>query len=144
MQLSRPGWEGAEGVEGNCKSQSFFVVASSKGQPLPLQLWLLSLWTLCCGHIQKLKQRREMMQCHKDLKIPLKAAKIHTCPQVILQMWSFQIILPPVPEVTCLAVGGDFILNWWIREESLGKIICLHLSPSDASDPACCFHFPLV
>lgn len=68
MQLSRTGWEGVEGVGGNCKSQSFYVVASSKEQPLPLQL--------CCGHIQKLEQKKEIMQCHKDLKIPPKVAKV--------------------------------------------------------------------
>lgn len=112
------------------KSQSFYVVASSKEQPLPLQLWFLTLWSCVVG-TQKLKQRNDAVS--QGLKNISKSSKDSHLPT----SYSSDVKLPDNFPLPCswsnLAwLGGFvvfFVLNWWIREESPGKIICLHLFP---------------
>lgn len=111
---------------------------------------LSGAYALRCS-TQKFKQKREMMQCHKGLKYLQKQQRFTPAHKLLFKCEASRSNFSPVPKLTCSAVRVFFILNWWVREESPGKIIflppLLHLPPSGLScfrSPGRCFHSPSV
>lgn len=109
------------------------MAASAKEEPLPLQLWLLALRSLCSKMQHTEVQAEERNDAvSQGLKIPPKVAKIHTCPQVTVQMWSFQIKFFPCSQINLFCCEVFFYLELMGKGRITRKN---NLSSSSSSSP---------